>query len=184
MLPAGVTGAVINIKGRLFADYTVETRINQVTGDAGAHLYFRNNAQPGNNREGYWFGFVTSGWQGNPIALRDTVHFWKMLANNNFIELLKTPIKLPGDQWLRLKVEVHGRDARIWYQREGIDDNYILVLETDTLIEFNRGKLGFWCGGEKVWVDYILVYDAKGPSRRQVQPAGKLTLRWAEVKIP
>lgn len=178
--------STINIKNRLFDDFTVETRINQATGDAGAHLYFRNDAQPGNNGKGYWFGFVTSGWQGNPIALRDTVHFWKMFANNpnNIQELLNIPLKLPGDQWLRLKVETGREHARMWYQREDIDDNYILTLETNALVEFKRGNLGFWCGGEKVWVDYVLVYDAEGPTQRPVQPAGKLTLRWAEVKIP
>ena len=180
-LPAGATSAVINIKDRLFDDFTVETRINQVTGDAGAHLYFRNNAQPGARNHGYWFGFLTSGWKGNPVALRDTVHFWKMLANPQ--ELSRIPLKLPGDQWLLLKVEAEGKHARMWYQREGIDDDYILALETNALVEFNSGKLGFWCGGQKVWVDHILVYDAEGPSQRPVQPMGKLALRWAEVKI-
>jgi len=178
-LPAGVTNAVINIKDRLFDDFTVETRINQVTGDAGAHLYFRNNAQPGARNQGYWFGFITSGF-GN-AWLRDTIHFWKMLANRQ--ELLRIPLKLPGDQWLLLKVEAEGKHARMWYQREGIDDDYILALEADALVEFNSGKLGFWCGGQKVWVDYILVYDTEGPSQRPVLPMGKLTLRWAEVKI-
>jgi len=46
---AGNNSAVINIKDRLFDDFTVEVRVNQVTGDAGAHIYFRNNAQPGIN---------------------------------------------------------------------------------------------------------------------------------------
>lgn len=103
----GNNSAVINIKDRLFDDFTVETRINQVTGDAGAHLYFRNNAIPGNNGEGYWFGFVTSGWQGNPIVLQDTVHFWKMFANIQ--DVLKIPLELPGDQWIYLKVEAFGK---------------------------------------------------------------------------
>jgi hypothetical protein len=38
------------------------------------------------------------------------------------------------------------------------------------LVEFKRGKLGFWAGGQKVWVDYVLVYDAEGPSQRPVNP--------------
>ncbi|MFQ6041550.1 MAG: hypothetical protein ACE5PV_11895, partial [Candidatus Poribacteria bacterium] len=179
-LPVNVNSKLINIKARRFDDFTVETRINQVTGDAGAHLYFRNNAKPGNNGEGYWFGFITSAWRG-PVALQDTVHFWKVLANPQ--ELLRIPLKLPGDQWLRLKVEARGKHAKMWYQREDIDDDYILVFETDALVEFEKGKLGIWGGGQKVWVDYILVYDAEGPSQRPVNSAGKLALRWGEVKI-
>ncbi len=71
----------------------------------------------------------------------------------------------------------------MWYQREGIDDDYILVLETDALVEFKRGKLSFWAGGQKVWVDYVLVYDSEGPTPRPVNPAGKLALNWGKLKV-
>jgi len=174
LISPGVTSRVINIKDLLFDDFTVEVRINQVTGDAGAHIFFRNDGQ-----HGYWFGFVTSGWKGGH-DLKDTVHFWKMLPNISVISTI--PLVLPGDQWMLLKVETKGKHARMWYQREGIDESYILAYEGDTLVELDRGKIGFWAGGGKVLVDYILVYDEEGPSQLSVHQADKTPLIWGEIK--
>lgn len=74
------------------------------------------------------------------------------------------------------------KKTKMWYQREDIDEEYVLAYDANTLVELDQGQIGIWAGGEKVWVDYVLVYDAEGPSQLPVETLGKLTIRWAEVK--
>lgn len=168
----------LNIAGRIFGDFTMEARIWQVSRDHGANIYFHNDQSRTNplRHSGYWFGisgaFRSVGWG---TFNKGVQRVWEAQALSD----------VPLDRWVRLRLEVQGRSARMWLGPEDIAGAFQKVFDIPDLVEVTQmdyptGRIGFIVGGVEVWMDDVVISGEE--LVLVIEPTGKAAVLWGQLK--